>query len=367
MQHYYAATGGIPDALLLSCRPIHLAIRTGPSAQPLITTPMPDGPGFPRHPPSTYATSSDITAPGVPHVSHLLRDVGSTPYIARCAHLSKSSRRLFAPDPKMLSGCNLMNVRSRTCKFCDARADSREHVIPNWILQEIKISEDIRRVVGSSAPVWFKNIQNLKVRSVCKPCNNNWMSMLETDCKPTLSPLLNGVGMPLSADRQSTLARWAVKTSMVFESAAPPPPGMKYFYAKSECETLRRALALPPRTHIWLARFSGTNSIWGSGTHIGGIHVWHDRADNCKVHGYITTIVLKHLALQVLSVHVDPEIGAADIEIPVLEGPCNWNDLTVQISPSQRTIAWPPNRSFTTSGPFSIAAFIERFKTGQKR
>src|ERR1035437_3394215 len=41
------------SATLLSWRPIHLAMRTGPLSQPLITTPMPDGPGFPRQPPST--------------------------------------------------------------------------------------------------------------------------------------------------------------------------------------------------------------------------------------------------------------------------------------------------------------------------
>src|SRR5579872_609187 len=39
-------------------------MRTGPSSPPLMTTPIPEGPGFPRHPPSTYATSSDITGFG---------------------------------------------------------------------------------------------------------------------------------------------------------------------------------------------------------------------------------------------------------------------------------------------------------------
>jgi len=36
-------------------------MRIGPVSQPLMTTPIPDGPGFPRHPPSTYATKSGIT------------------------------------------------------------------------------------------------------------------------------------------------------------------------------------------------------------------------------------------------------------------------------------------------------------------
>src|SRR5208282_2374800 len=37
-----------------------LAILMVPAAEPSITTPIPDGPGFPNEPPSTWATRSDI-------------------------------------------------------------------------------------------------------------------------------------------------------------------------------------------------------------------------------------------------------------------------------------------------------------------
>src|SRR5271166_2749065 len=48
------------SATLLSWCPIHLAILIVPSGGPSITTPIPDGPGFPKEPPSTWATKSDI-------------------------------------------------------------------------------------------------------------------------------------------------------------------------------------------------------------------------------------------------------------------------------------------------------------------
>src|SRR5207237_228492 len=48
------------SATLLSCRPIILAILILPSSDPSITTPIPEGPGFPREPPSIYATRVNI-------------------------------------------------------------------------------------------------------------------------------------------------------------------------------------------------------------------------------------------------------------------------------------------------------------------
>src|SRR5947208_14225282 len=90
------------SATLLSWFPIHLAMRTGPPASPLITTPMPDGPGFPRHPPSTYATSS-VTLGFLDSLCCVICPVSpcfgtervGTPISARCAMLTSPSRRLF--------------------------------------------------------------------------------------------------------------------------------------------------------------------------------------------------------------------------------------------------------------------------------
>src|SRR5690349_21277390 len=60
MAYCKASSRATYSATLLSWCPIHLAMRIGPSAQPSIITPIPDGPGLPRQPPSTYATRSDI-------------------------------------------------------------------------------------------------------------------------------------------------------------------------------------------------------------------------------------------------------------------------------------------------------------------
>src|SRR5438034_8676721 len=61
-----ASSSATYSATLLSWRPIFLAILILPPSDPSITTPIPDGPGFPREPPSIYATRVDIR-PRFPH------------------------------------------------------------------------------------------------------------------------------------------------------------------------------------------------------------------------------------------------------------------------------------------------------------
>jgi len=250
----------------------------------------------------------------------------------------------------------------RKCKFCRNSADSREHTIADWILQKINIQDEIRRVVGKSPPVWFHNVQNLKVRSVCTACNNGWMSRLEVDSKPTIERLLSGSGIfRLHAAQQSIVARWAVKTAMVFETTAPPPPKSKsHFYTQDECEQLRINSAIPPRTNVWLGQFSGVG-LWASGTHI-----WHNAKTIYETarHGQVVTIVLDHLAIQVLTVHALAENSAVAPSVPVHEAPCDWRELTVPVWPVAGSISWPPFRSFSSGGPFSIGHLVTRFKTG---
>lgn len=56
----------------------------------------------------------------------------------------------------------------------------------------------------------------VRVKVVCKPCNNNWMSQLEDAAKPYIVELLTGHGT-LDAEELEVLGRWAIKTAMMCE------------------------------------------------------------------------------------------------------------------------------------------------------
>ena len=65
----------------------------------------------------------------------------------------------------------------------------------------------------------------VRVNAVCKPCNEGWMERLETEVRSFLTPMIrDGSETTLSREQQFTLARWALKTAMVFEftNAAKP-------------------------------------------------------------------------------------------------------------------------------------------------
>src|SRR5258708_3740942 len=67
--------------------------------------------------------------------------------------------------------------------------------------------------------VWDAPELRIKVRRVCSSCNNGWMSDLESEAEPLLSPLIfspNTYGL-FSATESRTLAFWISKTMLMFQ------------------------------------------------------------------------------------------------------------------------------------------------------
>jgi hypothetical protein len=61
------------------------------------------------------------------------------------------------------------------------------------------------------------DLNNFTFKSICRDCNNTWMSRLESEAKPLLLPLIEGMlaGGALSIDERRLLARWAFKTAFM--------------------------------------------------------------------------------------------------------------------------------------------------------
>jgi hypothetical protein len=196
------------------------------------------------------------------------------------------------------------------------------------------------------------------------------MSRIEDAAKSAMTPLLldkrRDVVAPLDKAVQIAISMWAIKTAMVAETAAPPPPKAgTYFYTQNECEALCLSSSIPARTIIWLGRFSGIG-LWQSGTHI-----WSQARNVVPKdihHGCVSTLILNHLAIQVLTMHVFPEGSAASVPVSENNAPGDfpWSDFVIPLWPLADTIWWPPPKTFTESGPLGVAALIMRLKTGRK-
>jgi hypothetical protein len=117
----------------------------------------------------------------------------------------------------------------RACLFCGkelARVRAREHVFPRWLLNELNIGEEPInptqfRPSGEVVSTREHLLENLQEGRVCATCNNGWMSKLEVDARPLLRPLMEGTGpvTDLTQEERAVVARWAVKTAYMLNSA----------------------------------------------------------------------------------------------------------------------------------------------------
>jgi hypothetical protein len=76
------------------------------------------------------------------------------------------------------------------------------------------------------------------IGGVCSTCNNGWMSLLETDVQPSLTPMMTtGVSASLTPEMRLKLATWAVKTTLVLDQLTPakravPDSEYLFFYQR---------------------------------------------------------------------------------------------------------------------------------------
>jgi len=241
----------------------------------------------------------------------------------------------------------------RKCLFCDNKANSREHVWPDWVLRKLDSKGPIYHRIGDLPRSEIS--AQLKARCVCEQCNRGWMSGLETKCSRIMGPLMSDIAAPLDVPDQYLISMWATKMAMVTEFTS--RSHRELFYSKIDCERLRVASEIPARTTIWLARYSGTDiGLWGT-------DAW---TFNRAVHGYVHTIVIGHLALQVWTLHVTGEYRDRTVVVHPKPGPAPWPDLLVNLWPNGRTVNWPPRLTFHLRGPFSLYTLVSRWSYGEK-
>lgn len=137
-------------------------------------------------------------------------------------------------------------MTSWTCPFCmRGRPEvntSREHTVPRWIsripsvkaLITLEKNATYRQVpitkfdhASQVIATQFVRVRSKalhvtqKTQTVCQACNNGWMATLEERSKEILTPAIEGVNIRFSPSEAETVARWALKTSVVAELDLP--------------------------------------------------------------------------------------------------------------------------------------------------
>lgn len=144
-----------------------------------------------------------------------------------------------------------------TCAFCTGRAVEEEHVWGRWVTRELR-QRGTFTVETEHGPRRRSSIDF--TAPVCGECNNGWLSLLENDVKPILSPMIRATGgtQDLSIGEQSLLATWAAKTAMMIDlQTGTPLIPTGYFH---ELRLRRSAL---PSQFVWLGAYRGSRlAVW---------------------------------------------------------------------------------------------------------
>lgn len=232
-------------------------------------------------------------------------------------------------------------LMARQCAFCGStKRIEAEHVWPHWAA-ELFADEGTfayyRQFVGvgyePEAPsAWSQKPFELKVRAVCKSCNNGWMSDLETAAKDMLfGSAFSGHGRVLSRGGQRTLAGWALKTAMMAEHTNARSrrgiPGVEYEHLWEHREP-------SANVRIWLASYAGANAVALALPF--GIDVGRDRLparERGERNVWGSTILFGPVVFQILGSDVPKVLDVFDLATPN----------THQIWPYRRPFTWTPH------------------------
>ena len=116
------------------------------------------------------------------------------------------------------------------CIFCGNGKLTAEHFWPEWAssllpngreLSYYDFASKFDRTTGRvDVTKNYKrqgSVTTKRLRVVCAPCNNGWMSQLESGAKPILSPMAKGAKLAITPEMQEKLATWIALKVMVAE------------------------------------------------------------------------------------------------------------------------------------------------------
>lgn len=251
-------------------------------------------------------------------------------------------------------------TQRKKCAFCgdNAAKISGEHIWSAWI----------GRLLGSPSYAWrftdpetrqvrqWKGFLDTKANVVCKPCNEGWMSQLESEAKRELSAIITGgAKVSLSPRGIVTLAAFTFKNAVIanYMNTRREP-----FFPPAARQRFKSTLEIPPNVQMWLAAFGGT---YKSGTfigHVSGPAATRNYGPWNEFEFYAFTYSVGGLVAQLLAPRWAP-IDKRGLPVPILRPNEAWNKVGVQFWPSDgSSVGWPPPQYLDDD---SIDAFTNRW------
>ena len=148
----------------------------------------------------------------------------------------------------------------RQCVFCHRDIEtkaSREHVIPKWVRKLYPKGAVFTLTRRDGGSFQSKTI-DITINTVCKDCNNHWMSDLEARSSPIVGPMLKGVTQGLSVEQQALVSTWATKTAMTLDQTY---PASEQVFAPALCKLLMEHQLPSPGVIVHFGRYVGDGAF----------------------------------------------------------------------------------------------------------
>jgi hypothetical protein len=236
------------------------------------------------------------------------------------------------------------------CEFCglnDSPPD-KEELVAKWIAREFPDAKWSITKFSTGRQFTTQNHFGLTTRKVCRRCNNRWMSDLESKAKQVLAPMIHGNELLLDPNDQLTIAKWAMKSTIVYEIH---DDREEYFFNRDDCHRLFASGSMPLNdTAIYLAYFDDPTpgQVRLTETRRKGLPAADERGQFPEIEIYCTTFAIKHFAMQVITLH-----RAKTFTEPLTFNiPPEWQDASLCIWPVAADVTWPP-RLVLNDGDFN--------------
>ncbi len=240
----------------------------------------------------------------------------------------------------------VMTLSSSGCIFCGATPLTREHVLAQWMGKmpmadpPLPLNLEVTHDVESNIHKWTtKNPAALVARCVCGPCNNGWMSDIQTAPQAALTSMIEGRATLLDSPTRRAVATWAALTAMTSRYAASPiepveEGWLRHMYAER----------VPPSGwYIWLSGYRGQTPFRYDSRQIA---LSFKDAPPTEVtatpNGVLLTVVVGYLVVKVLGI----KEGYAADQPGLLR---IWPERTGAFS-----IEWPPERNLSDASLESL-------------
>jgi hypothetical protein len=181
------------------------------------------------------------------------------------------------------------------CAFCPETAKlSAEHLWSNWMNELFPGKKHFtnKNEHGEIAADWSSHKLDWKARIVCEPCNNTWMSDIESRAKSAMTDFILGKQGPISQSCADSIALFGFKSAVIFDHIR---RDREPFFSRSIRHGFRESLAIPASVRMFMAGFLPRGK--------GHVHsCYHEGALSAtdRVKLYVCTYAVGHLVFQVV-------------------------------------------------------------------